>query len=229
MINRNTGMLGAWLLMLLSGLTSAERKVAPQALPMKWSAFIEPINVESLVSSSLPEEMVPFAKGSSLDVNIKIEEVKEDVFVISPMNGKELLKKGRVLKVWDKLVTGEKGVLEMSTDENVKWDLGANSVVQVFAAKDGRPILRLFKGKLRAASTAEEPVRVETLNGIAKIYKSTVDLKISAMNTLIAPRAGEDVDVLTRKAHQSVPVGTYGLVMADGALVFTGGGAKGKK
>ena len=217
--------------LLLAGLNvahSAAREIAPQALPMKWSAFLEPMGSSETMGKSplLPEEMKPFMKGSSLDVLLDIEEIKQDVFVISPMNGKELLKKGRVLKVWDKLITGKKSVLELSTGENVQWVLGAESVLQVFAGKDGAPRLRLFKGKLRVESTAEEPVCVETLNAHAKIYKSTVDIKISAMNTLIAPREGDEVDILTRKSHRSVPVGTYGLVMADGSLVFTGGKEK---
>lgn len=224
------GLISGALLLSAFGVAHAEdREVAPQVLPMKWSAFVEPMSSSASTKnpSQLPEQMKPFVKGSSLDVSLDIESLKGEVFVVSPMSGKELLKEGRTLKIWDKLITAAKSTVELSTGEDVEWVLGAQSVLQLFAEKDGTPRLRLFKGKLRVASSSSNPVSVETLNAHAMIHKSTVDIKIAAMNTLVAPREGQEVKVLTQKAHQFVPVGTYGLVMADGALVFTGG--KGKK
>ena len=69
-------------------------------------------------------------------------------------------------------------------------------------------------------------MRVETLNAMVYVPSGKTDLIISAMNTLVAPREGESVPVKTKLAYRKVPVGVYGLVMADGSLLYSGGKAK---
>jgi len=200
--------------------------IAPKGLPLKFSEY-EPVTrgaVQRQNKVILPEALKAFPKEKGLDVDLSLDLYKGKVAVVRPLSGKTMMGNAYVPKVWDKLFVPEKSELKLKAGRDISLVIGAGSVAQVLSYPDGRPRMRLFKGKMRIDSPLGEEVSVETLNAHSLVSKGKVDIKISAMNTLVAPREGEDVEVLTQKANRSVSAGTYGLVMADGSIVFAGKG-----
>lgn len=213
----------------LAGPLSASQgsEVAPDSLPFKWSQYDEATIGAKDVKTVLPEELKPFMKESPLAFPIAGVEIKGEVNLIRPISGKSKLEDSYSAQVWDKLLTAGKSQLSFEAGEGVKVVLGAHSSLQVLAYRGSVPVLRLFKGRMRLEVQEGKKCELETLNAELIVSEGTTDVIISAMNTLVAPRTGESVDVLTRKARKSVPTGLYGLVMADGSLVFTGHKKKG--
>lgn len=154
-----------------------------------------------------------------------VESLKGEITRVSPKSI-EPLKAGDALQVWDRLVIGAKGELVLKDAAGIRYTSGSGGLIQLLKTSGGDLCLRLLRGKMRVDNSGAQVVRVETLNAMVYVPSGKTDLIISAMNTLVAPREGESVPVKTKLAYRKVPVGVYGLVMADGSLLYSGGKAK---
>lgn len=155
-----------------------------------------------------------------------LKSFKGDVRILRPAEAERPLKEGEVLNVFDRLLLGEKTELKLGWRGDTVCEAGSGSLLQVTEQVGGQPVLRLFKGRLRVINEGEESMIVETLNAMVSIPHGKTDVIISAMNTLVAPREGDKVDVMTKTVNKTVTPGRYGLVMADGSLLYAGGKAQ---
>jgi hypothetical protein len=192
-------------------------RVDPISLPLSTVLSFD----EKLKPVVLPDQM---ALGENVfigEVDLVVEECTGAISVFSPREKKKTCDSTAVFKVWDKIQTEEKSQLVLKSSVGVEYRLGANSMIQLIKDSSGVLVLRLLKGRIRVINPKVQIIRVETLNTVSSISQGVTDIIISAMNTLVAPREGARSRVVSRKADREVSVGDYGLVMADGSLVFT--------
>jgi hypothetical protein len=136
--------------------------------------------------------------------------------------GSQSLKPKAALVVFDRLSTGPKSSLVLEDGAGFRFEIGASTMVQVVKSIFGHERLRLLKGRLRVIAPGEvASTLVESLTAEVMVHRGVVDVMITAMNTLVAPREGSGVDVESRKSKRRVEVGCYGLVMADGSVLLT--------
>lgn len=178
-----------------------------------------PQKVEVLLPKNLSRERIT----SPMELNLNMISSSGKSFIICPKEGKKQLDKTqRPLKAWDRLVTEGKSEIRISAGDGSLFILGSNGLLQIMKKKDETPLLRLLKGRLRIQNVNEgSEVHLETLNAMLSIPSGTTDVIISAMNTLVAPREGQDATVTTSKTKGHVSVGQYGFVTFDGSLLYS--------
>jgi hypothetical protein len=212
----------------LSGVLWAESTRSSQR-PILGSDGSEVWNVDVVWSSEKGSSRKQSPKPESevpLSDPLRLKSFKGDVRILRPMMEERALMKNDELQVWDRLILGKKSELSFEWRGSTVCSAGSDSVLQVVDEVGGQPVLRLFKGRLRVENKSKDYMLVETLNSMISVPFGKSDIIISAMNTLVAPREGEKVKVKTKKVSKTVQPGRYGLVMADGSLLYTGGKAK---
>lgn len=213
------------LLGFLSSLEARERQVVdPNELPLSTRLSINPAPSEAVIPNQLDTEGPVFVP----EIELAIQGITGESVVLSPLKKSQKCSAETKLKVWDKIKTAPKSEVVLKSKCGVEYRLGADSLAQVITDSAGHFTFRLIQGRLRVINPRVEAVEVESLNAVSTISQGITDIIISAMNTLIAPREGSKTRVVSRKADQNVPVGDYGLVLADGSLVFTRGNRRGK-
>ena len=164
-------------------------------------------------------ELQPWS--SEAEVTYRTISSKGEVELISA-KGRRPLESKTALVVFDRVHTGLKSSLVLEDSVGFRFEVGANSMVQVVKSIFGNERLRLLKGRLRVISPGEvASTLVESLTAEVMVYQGVVDVMITAMNTLVAPREGSGVEVESRHSKRRVEVGCYGLVMADGSVLLT--------
>lgn len=158
---------------------------------------------------------------SEADVGYRVVSSEGEVELISA-KGRRFLGVKAALVVFDRVDTGPNSSLVLEDSSGFKFEVGADSVIQVIKSILGGERLRLLKGRMRVISPGEvASTLVESLTAEVMIHQGVVDVMITAMNTLVAPREGSGVDVESRRSKRRVEVGCYGLVMADGSVLLT--------
>ena len=191
--------------------------VDPDSLPLSTELSMKALPDRSVLPNQMEENQPLFVN----EIDLKIQGLTGDVVHLSPRQANMKCTESTQFKVWDKIKTGAKSEVILKSSLGVEYRLGADALVQLISNSAGVCQIRLLQGRIRVVNTRVDAVEVESLNCVSTISQGITDIIISAMNTLIAPREGSKARVVTKKADRSVVVGDYGLVMADGTLVFT--------
>lgn len=210
---------------LLPSLVARERQVVdPTELPLSTTLSINPAPSKAVIPNELDTEGAVFVA----EIELIVQSMTGAAVVLSPVTKAQKCSTETKLKVWDKIKTNPKSEVVLKSKSGAEYRLGADSLAQVISDSAGHFKFRLLQGRVRVINPRVDAVEVESLNAVSTISQGVTDIIISAMNTLIAPREGSKTKVVSFKADQNVAVGDYGLVLADGSLVFTRANRKGK-
>jgi|SaaInlStandDraft_1057018.scaffolds.fasta_scaffold09451_2 hypothetical protein len=220
-------MKGSFIWLFLLGTLSAEAKDAER----KSFQGIDGEQVWSVDLIWTPEDGGKGSDSSApkvlpLSSPLVIKSLKGDIQILRPLSKERALTESDTLQVWDRITLGDKSTLVLEWRGTTVCEASSGSQLQMMEKVGGQPVLRLYKGRLRIVNKSDDDMLVETLNAMVSVPTGKTDLIISAMNTLIAPREGKKVKVKTKKVSKTVAPGLYGLVMPDGALLYTGGKRK---
>jgi len=153
---------------------------------------------------------------------INIVELEGDVFIDRPGQAKTKIEASAIFYEFDRITLADKAKLKLSVLEGGSLEFSKGSLLQIVKCDCSKKLsVRLLKGRVRVDNQAKTSVRLETLNAVMNIPKGKVDVIISAMNTLIAPREGDPVKVSTAQAIKEIIPGFYGLVTSEGSLIKT--------
>jgi hypothetical protein len=162
-------------------------------------------------------------------MNIEIKKVSGNVEFQPVGTHRRKLQKTDSLNLWDKIFTADKSSLSLKINNFTKIEISKNSslMFKKFSPKDNYLEIFLVNGKMRLI-VEQGFVNVETLNASVTIPKGKIDIMISGMNTLIAPREHE-VKVHSKDGDRIAKVGSYTLVTSKGSMITSSGKSDQKK
>ena len=162
-------------------------------------------------------------------LDMQILKVNGNVQIQPVGDSRKALTKNSKINLWDKIFTNDRSSLVLGYKDNTILEISKNTsflIKKIDHEKITIDILQI-EGKIRAI-VKNGFVNMETLNSSILIPKGKIDIMISGMNTLIAPRES-DVLVSAQKGVRKAKLGSYTLVTSKGVMISSTGKSDRKK